>query len=540
MKRGLMKIFCLMFCFMFIANISHALIQVPGDQPTLTLAITNAAVGETIEITDSSTYTEDLTIDKSLVFTSTQSPRPVIDGVHVIAAGAIDVSISGIDLTNTDTVTEEPTLALNAGNTLALSDSTVDSCQTAVFLLADTGTIEIDATDCVFSNNQSRILDMDAGSTGDGFATFTNCTIDMSGGSTNLTSIIVAGERGVIFDNTQLSSWTRYAFELFDDSQFHILNGSEMNCDDIYALGVAWTPASATNCHIQIEDSTLDGFGDTFAPFTSDQGDLIEQRAGTMTAFNSTFTRSYRRAFELRENFSEGNFTNCFFDRSNITNRGGHHGAFSLGGFGSGTVNLSRCIIWNPAHTIDEQFRLQSGTFTVNMDNCLVVGGDRCVEFEDAGTLNMTNCTVIGIQRSCVAPGNGAIFNLTNNIFDFRGYLGVESSWETEGAIRAFDVAQPITLNEDYNLIFAPGSFTINIAGVAEAAGANSIENATPEFVDYAAGDYHLTALSPAVDQGTSVSEAIDLDGNSREQGNAVDMGAYESSFLSIREWASY
>lgn len=48
-------------------------------------------------------------------------------------------------------------------------------------------------------------------------------------------------------------------------------------------------------------------------------------------------------------------------------------------------------------------------------------------------------------------------------------------------------------------------------------------------FENPAANDYHLSATSPAIDQGASLSDVtIDLDGNPRPSGAAYDIGAYE------------
>ena len=47
-------------------------------------------------------------------------------------------------------------------------------------------------------------------------------------------------------------------------------------------------------------------------------------------------------------------------------------------------------------------------------------------------------------------------------------------------------------------------------------------------LVNAAAGDYHLTAASNAVDQGNGLPPLIDLDGAIRPKGAATDIGAYE------------
>jgi len=51
----------------------------------------------------------------------------------------------------------------------------------------------------------------------------------------------------------------------------------------------------------------------------------------------------------------------------------------------------------------------------------------------------------------------------------------------------------------------------------------------TALFVNAAANDYHLKATSPAVNAGTTLVEVTtDLEGISRPQGTAYDIGCYE------------
>ncbi|MDD4061768.1 MAG: PKD domain-containing protein [Kiritimatiellae bacterium] len=65
-------------------------------------------------------------------------------------------------------------------------------------------------------------------------------------------------------------------------------------------------------------------------------------------------------------------------------------------------------------------------------------------------------------------------------------------------------------------------------------AGVNGNLTSNPGFADSGAGDFHLTAVSPAVDSGAYTRfqdpSAVDLDGNARVVNGVVDRGAYEFS----------
>jgi hypothetical protein len=65
--------------------------------------------------------------------------------------------------------------------------------------------------------------------------------------------------------------------------------------------------------------------------------------------------------------------------------------------------------------------------------------------------------------------------------------------------------------------------------------GSNIITN-PPLFANLAAGDFHLQTYSPCINAGNNsfITNTVDLDGNPRVVGSAVDLGAYESSVNGI------
>ncbi len=128
---------------------------------------------------------------------------------------------------------------------------------------------------------------------------------------------------------------------------------------------------------------------------------------------------------------------------------------------------------------------------------------------------------------------------LYNNTLYNCGSRGTGSS----GAIAL--ASGPVGIQMDDNLIVAlsnQGYFSSDTGTSPKIAGSNNLlyGAGTPPFF-LAAGisgdpmlvaatshDFHLTASSPAVDQGRTTSATTDIDGNPRPQGRAFDIGAYE------------
>jgi Right handed beta helix region len=77
------------------------------------------------------------------------------------------------------------------------------------------------------------------------------------------------------------------------------------------------------------------------------------------------------------------------------------------------------------------------------------------------------------------------------------------------------------------NLCWANSINTITNDGSGSIVANNLLSN--PNFANATSGDFHLTPGSPAIDQGATMGAVLtDYDGNSRPQGPAYDIGAFE------------
>jgi len=98
------------------------------------------------------------------------------------------------------------------------------------------------------------------------------------------------------------------------------------------------------------------------------------------------------------------------------------------------------------------------------------------------------------------------------------------------------DSTAPFAKNVNFsnNLYFnagpGPTGCRYGTGAIAVNADAHGV-NADPKLLNPSINDFHLTTGSPAIDAGVTTAVTIDYDGNSRPQGPAYDIGAYE--FLS-------
>ena len=171
---------------------------------------------------------------------------------------------------------------------------------------------------------------------------------------------------------------------------------------------------------------------------------------------------------------------------------------WTFGSSGTGTAgSIARCRFTGNAGAQQLQVRT-FGTRNITVSDTLVARGRQAGVGATAwgGRIHLTNLTVTGHPQAGIrAAASGGALTLHNSI--------------------AFCNAT-------------------NLAGSPTALGSNLI-GVDPLFVDAAAGDYHLSLASPAIDEGTNTPPAglgpADADGNRRVANGRVDAGAFERAY---------
>lgn len=164
-------------------------------------------------------------------------------------------------------------------------------------------------------------------------------------------------------------------------------------------------------------------------------------------------------------------------------------------------VTVSRCVFQRNKDGFHSH-----GQHQVALDNCLMTDnaeeGFQIHAKNPSATLN--HCTIVGNGAPGIDCSKG-IGWIRNTIVAFNADEGIQGGGSFTG---------------DYNLVYgnSGGDYKKFTGGSHDV-----VEN--PKFLG--SGNYRLKSGSPAIDAGTDAL-AVDLDGTSRPQGKAVDIGCYE------------
>ncbi|MEW6418621.1 MAG: Ig-like domain-containing protein [Nitrospirota bacterium] len=265
---------------------------------------------------------------------------------------------------------------------------------------------------------------------------------------------------------------------------------------------------SISNCEIYSNGSALLGYGG---------GLYILQ--GTHTIGNST----------IRNNTSEDGgglatnnnvtltITNTTIKDNSATNIGG--GIY----FNTGTLNMSKSTISGNVSSSGGGGIYMNTSPTVNLENCILTGNSGTeggMLFISTGTTTITNCTMA--ENQATAGDGGAIYSnnvpvvVRNSIFWNNTASGTGHNLYKVGDASL----NPSTITDSDIITGRP--YISNCTVTLE----NNIAD-DPLFIG--GGDYHLLSISPVIDQANAAyAPSDDIDGDTRPQGAADDMGADE------------
>ncbi|TGO02843.1 hypothetical protein PN36_17945, partial [Candidatus Thiomargarita nelsonii] len=218
--------------------------------------------------------------------------------------------------------------------------------------------------------------------------------------------------------------------------------------------------------------------------------------AGNIT--NSTFTNNSSSNNGGAVN-GAGNIINSTFTNNSASDNGG--AAYFSGSIVNSTFTNNNADENGGAVYLYDSSTITNSTFTKNSAQN---GGAISGEYRDKSS----------IVNSTIVNNNGGGFygagTILNTIFA-QNKIGEEAN----------DITPYGDLHVDYTLVN-------NISGAVDL-GTHFIMG-EPRFVDAENGDFHLRSDSPAIDVGDDsvVEVEVDLDGNPRIVGGAIDLGAFE------------
>jgi len=227
----------------------------------------------------------------------------------------------------------------------------------------------------------------------------------------------------------------------------------------------------------------------------------------------------------------EGNalVQDCLITDNQNVNYGG--GIYFGGGFGTGAI-LRNCIVSNnTAAKFGAGQRADGGGIYMNglgtVYNCLIInnvaGAWGCGGGVFAKNINnyagkIVNCTIAGnYSTNC----GGLFLDGTNNTASIVNCI-IYSNFTNSAYTAPSDVTFTNSLNTNAFL---------NCCLTNELPSDRNCIVLSPQFIGFSSGNYRLRMTSPCVNAGTNQSwmtNAVDLDGNSRILNGIVDLGAYE------------
>lgn len=234
----------------------------------------------------------------------------------------------------------------------------------------------------------------------------------------------------------------------------------------------------------------------------------------------------------------------CWVAGNVASERGG--GVFNPGGqTGGGRIRIETTVFTSNTATYGGAVCVEglSGnstvfTATVNLMNCLLFGNRATQQgggiYSDSGSNGTTNALFTNCTMSGNVAANGA-HELHTNGFGTSTRFTNSVVWNPNGTAITGLISTPGPLSLYYSLVSSNISIGINDNSIGHV-----FTNISP-FVDGAANNFRLACGSPGVNAGdpgsTSFSPAlptIDIAGQTRIQGDRVEMGAFENPTITF------
>ncbi|MCI0577232.1 MAG: hypothetical protein L0331_13655 [Chloroflexi bacterium] len=490
------------------AEAGGVIIVNPGE--SIQQAIDGAAAGDTILIMPG-TYTESLTLNKPVSLTGVSSATTILraepgDRVLTVTGATIDnsVVISGLTFTGGDlsSITSCPA---GCGGGVFITEMALPLIQNITIrgnsafigggIVADTANY-LKVANSLFVSNTSTFI---GGAAVANFASITNSRFE----NNHCTDLSCDGG-GLVALTFRLTDTTFISHTAGD------LGGGAYAFNTAIIRNTLFQDNSSTyGGGLYVEDD-LTVINSTFLSNTANHtgGGIFANGLTTMANnfFQHNISTEYGGGLA---SFAPLNVTNTYF-LSNTAGSGG-------GIFASDTFTVANTIfVGNSAGegaALLHDFVILSHVGAIV--NSLFAGnnGNSALYFNTPGVVRIIHTT---IADNTVNPGT-AIFVAT-------GTTAITNTLITHHAIGIYNSVG--TVNEDYNLFF---SNSTHLSGTV-ASGGNSLFDADPDFVNPAAGDYHLGPLSAALDNALDLGIPNDLDGAPRPQGVGPDRGAYEAT----------
>lgn len=392
-----------------------------------------------------------------------------------------------------------------------------------------TGSLTV--TNCNFDENEAGSIGGGVFNNGASISmAYTNCTFNKN----KLTSSSGSGGGGVYNYRYNGNEAVNYTDCQFNDNQSNNYGGAIVNNGGYASYNVQYLRCTVNN-NKTVSDG-YSGYGGGVCNFSMGDYPIMTNCSisGNMATRVVSNVIKYSEGGGIYNNQSYGTLTNCTINNNKGKSGGGF---YNISGYdGSKETKFINCTIRGNEAIADGPGDYAGGDgggvgnhdSKMTLVNCLIAGnsanhqaGGVLSAYSSSSRTSIINCTITGNK----APFAGGIFyNTTPTI--------IKNSivWGNSTQIEGYH-DENLSINHSLIQGLNPAG-TGNLDGTLAASNPQFFSPTNFSSAPTLAGDYHLGALSPAINIGDNTANVTitDLDGNSRIFGTIIDMGAYERS----------